>query len=237
MDAKNELMVLFEDNHVLVCVKPPGILSQADGKERKDMLTIIKEYLKEKYNKPGNVYIGLVHRLDFNVGGVMVFAKTSKAASRLSEAMRIHDFTKEYLAVLEADIPLGKVGVLEDYIAKDDNERMAFISDASIGKISKLEYEVIGNTTLNNKKLSLVKVQLISGRFHQIRLQFSSRNMPLYGDTKYGHRTRDKERELGLYAYQLSFPHPITQELLSFSLMPKTPLFQKFESLNTKKGN
>jgi len=237
MNDKDELKILFEDNHVIVCVKPPGVLSQADGKERQDMLTIIKDYLKNKYNKPGNVYLGLVHRLDFNVGGVMVFAKTSKAASRLSEAMRIHDFSKEYLAVLETDIPIGKVDILEDYIAKDENERMAFISDDINGKLSKLEYKVIGNATIDKKSLTLVKVQLISGRFHQIRLQFSSRNMPLYGDTKYGHRTREKERELGLYAHQLSFPHPISQEQLSFSVIPSTPLFQLFDILNTRKSS
>ena len=237
MDDKDELKVLFEDNHVIVCIKPPGVLSQADGKERQDILTIIKDYLKNKYNKPGNVYLGLVHRLDFNVGGVMVFAKTSKAASRLSEAMRIHDFSKEYLAVLETDVPIGKVDILEDYIAKDENERMAYITDDTNGKLSKLEYEVIGNATIDKKSLTLVKVQLISGRFHQIRLQFSSRNMPLYGDTKYGHRTREKERELGLYAHQLSFPHPISQEQLSFSVIPSTPLFQLFETANTRKSN
>lgn len=229
MTEFSDLHVLFEDNHVIVCVKPPGVLSQADGLERQDMLTLIKEYLKVKYNKPGNVYLGLVHRLDFNVGGVMVFAKTSKAASRLSESMRIHDFTKEYYAVLEADLPIGKTDVLVDYIAKDESEKIAYISDETNGKLSKLDYEVIDKVTLNTKVLSLVKVILISGRFHQIRLQFSSRNMPLYGDTKYGHRSREKERELGLYAYQLSFPHPITKEELTYQSTPNTSLFQLFK--------
>lgn len=226
-----DLQVLYEDNHVIVCVKPPGVLSQADGLDRQDMLSLIKDYLKVKYNKPGNVYLGLVHRLDFNVGGVMVFAKTSKAASRLSESMRLHDFTKEYYAVVEADIPIGKTDVLIDYIAKDESEKKAFLSDETQGKLSKLEYEVIDKTLINNKVLSLVKVTLISGRFHQIRLQFSSRNMPLYGDTKYGHRTRDKDRELGLYAYQLSFTHPTTHEPLIFTYKPITPLYQLFKSL------
>jgi 23S rRNA pseudouridine1911/1915/1917 synthase len=224
-----ELKILFEDNHVIVCIKPPGVLSQADGLDRQDMLTIIKEYLREKYNKPGNVYLGLVHRLDYNVGGVMVFAKTSKAASRLSESMRIHDFTKEYYAVLEADLAIGKTDVLIDYIAKDENQKLAYITDETKGKLSKLEYEVIDKMILNNKTLTLVNVTLISGRFHQIRLQFSSRNMPLYGDTKYGHRTREKDKELGLYAFQLSFPHPITQEVLTYRTTPNTPLFQLFK--------
>lgn len=224
-----DLKILFEDNHVIVCIKPPGVLSQADGLDRQDMLTVLKEYLKEKYNKPGNVYLGLVHRLDFNVGGVMVFAKTSKAASRLSESMRIHDFTKEYYAVLETDLPIGSKDILVDYIAKDENEKMAFISDESNGKLSKLAYETVDKVLYNNKVLTLVKVTLMSGRFHQIRLQFSSRKMPLYGDTKYGHRTREKDRELGLFAYQLSFPHPITQEVLTYKTIPDTPLFQLFK--------
>lgn len=223
-----DLNILYEDNHVLVCVKPPGVLSQADGLDRQDMLTLIKEYLKNKYQKPGNVYLGLVHRLDFNVGGVMVFAKTSKAASRLSESMRIHDFTKEYFAVIEANLPIGSKGELIDYIAKDEVEKIAYITNESSGKLSKLEYEVIDKKTINNKEFSLVKVLLISGRFHQIRLQFSSRNMPLYGDTKYGHRTREKDRELGLFAYQLSFPHPITQELMIYKVIPNTLLFKMF---------
>jgi len=235
----NELMdlnVLYEDNHVIVCIKPPGVLSQADGKERLDMLSMIKEYIKNNHNKPGNVYLGLVHRLDFNVGGVMVFAKTSKAASRLSESMRVHDFTKEYYAVIEADLPIGKTDVFVDYIAKDEHKKLAYIATESNGKLSQLEYEVLDNALLNNKKLSLVKVRLISGRFHQIRLQFSSRNMPLFGDTKYGHRSREKNRELGLYAFQLIFPHPITQEQLTFVNRPNTPLFSIFDRISTRES-
>lgn len=235
MDATSSLNIIYEDNHVIVCEKPPGVLSQADGKDRLDMLSLLRNYIKVKYNKPGNVYLGLVHRLDYNVGGVMVFAKTSKAASRLSESMRLHDFTKMYYAVLEADLQIGFRGVLEDYIAKDENEKLAYVTHDKSGKLSQLEYEVIDKISMNTKVLTLVKVTLLSGRFHQIRLQFSSRGMPLYGDIKYGHRTRDKERELGLYSYQITFPHPTTQELLIFENLPKTPLFELFKSNETRK--
>lgn len=229
-----QLNILYEDNHVIVVEKPSEILSQADGSLRQDMLTLIKEYIKEKYSKPGNVFLGLVHRLDFNVGGIMVFAKTSKAASRLSEAMRGQDFSKSYYAVVEADLQIGLVSTLEDYIEKDEYEKMARISDSKNGKLSKLNFEVIDKIMINNKVLSLVKVNLLTGRFHQIRVQFASRNMPLFGDTKYGHRVRNTDVELGLFSYQLSFPHPINQEILSFEILPTESIFLQFKYFRSK---
>ena len=114
------VQILYEDNHILVCVKPKGVLSQADGSDKSDMLTILKNYIKEKYNKPGNVYLGLVHRLDINTSGVMVFAKTSKAASRLREQIRLNLFTKKYLAIVNGYFD-EKAGVFEDYILKKED--------------------------------------------------------------------------------------------------------------------
>ena len=223
-----EINVLYEDNHIIVVVKPPGVLSQSDGSEKQDMLTLIKEYLKNKYQKPGNVYLGLVHRLDLNVGGVMVYAKTSKAASRLSEAMRVHDFSKAYYAVIEANLPIGESSMLEDYLGKDENEKKALITNPEQGKYAKLEYEVIENFTTNNKVLSLIKINLMSGRFHQIRVQFASRGMPLFGDTKYGHRIRTNNRDLGLFAYSLSFPHPVSKEEMLYTTNPTQTIFTQF---------
>lgn len=224
----SDITILYEDNHIIVVVKPPGILSQSDGTDKQDMLSLLKEYIKNKYQKPGNVYLGLVHRLDLNVGGIMVYAKTSKAASRLFEAMKDHDFSKEYFAVIEADLPVGESKILEDFLGKDENEKKALITNPEKGKYAKLEYEVIDNCKINNKSLSLVKINLMSGRFHQIRIQFASRGMPLFGDTKYGHRYRTNNRELGLFAYSLSFPHPVSKDTLSYSSNPTQNVFQQF---------
>ena len=148
------------------------------------MLTIIKECLKEKYNKPGNVYLGLVHRLDRPVGGVMAFAKTSKAAARLNEQIKNRMVNKTYYAVLCGN--LTQNGILEDYLLKDEKNNKTIVSKD--GKYSKLIYEVID--IKENK--TLVKINLITGRSHQIRVQFSSRGHSIYGDQKYGTRGRRK---------------------------------------------
>ena len=175
---KNDLEILYEDNHIIVVVKPFNILSQSDDTKDIDMLTLIKSYLKEKYNKPGNVYLGLIHRLDRPTGGIMVFAKTSKAASRLSEQIRLNLFTKKYLAIVNGYFD-EKAGVFEDYILKKEDNSSVI---SNLGKYAKLEYEVLKEKS----NLSLVNILLHTGRHHQIRVQFASRNHPLYGDQRYG---------------------------------------------------
>lgn len=208
----NNLNILYEDNHIIVVVKPYNVLSQGDDTNDKDMLTIIKEYLKEKYNKPGNVYLGLVHRLDRPVGGVMVFAKTSKAASRLSELVRINALHKNYLAIVHGKT-LDKE-VLIDKISKDEKTNNSYI-DLINGKESILEY-----TTLyydKDKDLSLVDVDLKTGRHHQIRLQMSNRGFPLYGDQRYG---LGEKAQIALFAYKLRFIHPVTKEEMEFKYLP-----------------
>lgn len=217
----NNINVLYEDNHVIVVVKPINILSQSDSTKDADMLSLIKEYLKEKYHKPGNVYLGLVHRLDRVVGGVMVFAKTSKAAARLSDAIRKNLFHKEYLAICHGKLKESDTFI--DYLEKKD-DFSTIVSDKNHGKLSELSYEL-----LSYKKeldLSLVKVKLKTGRHHQIRVQFASRGYPLVGDNRYG---KDREKEIGLFAYKLSFPHPITHELISFTYLPQNKPFNMFD--------
>ena len=216
----NKLNVLYEDNHVIVVVKPINVLSQSDITNDPDMLTIIKSYLKEKYHKPGNVYLGLVHRLDRVVGGVMVFAKTSKAASRLSESIRNNSFHKEYLAICHGKVK--EYDTFIDYLEKKD-DFSTIVTDKDHGKLSELSYELIDYN--KEKDLSLVKVNLKTGRHHQIRVQFSSRNHPLIGDNRYG---IDKEKEIGLFAYKLSFPHPITKEIISYTYIPHDKPFNVF---------
>ena len=203
--------VLYEDNHIIVVVKECNVPVCEDSSKDKDLLTMIKEYLKEKYNKPGNVYLGLVHRLDRPVGGLMVFARTSKAASRLSEAIRVHDFHKSYLEVVEGK--LDKNGVFEDYLKKIESENKTIVDKE--GKYSKLSYEVLGY----KDNLSLVLINLETGRSHQIRVQYSSRNHPLWGDQKYNKNALPKE-QIALWSCSLEFMHPTLKENLLFKLEP-----------------
>jgi len=214
----NNLNILFEDNHIIVVEKKPNILCQGDYTKDLDLLTMLKKYIKEKYNKPGNVYLGLVHRLDRPVGGIMVFAKTSKAASRLSESIKNHEMKKEYLLVCEGN--LESEGIFEDYIEKKDN--FSVISDEINGKYSKLEYKVVEK----KNTLNLVKVNLITGRHHQIRVQFASRGCPLYGDQLYGCQNK---KQIALYAYHLSFKHPVKNEIMDFTLLPKNGIWSEFK--------
>ena len=212
------MKVIDETNHYIVIEKPVNVPSQGDKTGDTDCLSMIKEYLKEKYKKPGNVYVGLIHRLDRPVGGVMVFAKTSKAASRLSEAVRNREIEKEYLLVADGKFE-EKSGVMEDYLKKDERTNLSKVveKDVKDAKEARLEYEVISYREDND--ISLVKVKLYTGRHHQIRVQFASRGHSLYGDQKYG--TRGKGKQIALYSFRLSFPDPITKEKKTYTCMPE----------------
>ena len=216
---KNNLDVLYEDNHIIVVVKPINILSQSDNTKDIDMLNIIKNYIKEKYNKPGNVYLGLVHRLDRPTGGVMVFARTSKSASRLSKQIKEGSLKKTYLAVVP-NFNLKK-GTFIDYLEKDKNNN-SIIASKEKGKYAKLNFETI--TKKNNN--ALVKIDLLTGRHHQIRVQFSSRGYPLYGDQRYG---KMDKKQLALFAYKLEFLHPVTKEKMVFKKEPNYGVFLDFK--------
>ncbi|MBP3597184.1 MAG: RluA family pseudouridine synthase [Clostridia bacterium] len=213
-----ELKVLYEDNHIIVVVKPVNIPSQGDKTGDEDMLTIIKRYLKQKYNKPGDVYLGLIHRLDRPTGGVMVFAKTSKAASRLSEQVRNKEFHKKYLCIVDGKLEKSK-DTFKDYLWKNEKTNTSKVvkEGTKNAKEAILDYEVLKyNEEIN---LSVVKVDLHTGRHHQIRLQFSSRNHSLYGDQKYGNRGKGKQ--LALWAFSLSIIHPVTKERMEFENFPE----------------
>ena len=217
----NNLNIIYEDNHIIVVENPVNMLSQSDNTKDLDLQTALKMYIKEKYHKPGNVYIGLVHRLDRPTGGLMVFARTSKSASRLSEEIRNKSFKKSYLAVINGKTK--EKDTLEDYLEKQGN--ISIISTKEKGKYAKLDYELIAY----KDNLSLVKVNLETGRNHQIRLQFKSRNMPLYGDNKYNN---EKNKNLGLYAYKLEFTHPTKKEKMVFINYPTYSPFNKFKNLS-----
>lgn len=213
-----KLKVLFEDNHVIVVEKPVNIPSQGDKTGDKDMLTIIKEYIKNKYNKPGDVYLGLVHRLDRPTGGVMVFARTSKAASRLSEQVRDKKMHKQYLCIVDGKMDKS-TGTMRDYLLKNEKSNTSKVvkEGTKNSKEAILDYEVIKyNSEID---MSVVKVNLHTGRHHQIRVQFASRGHSLSGDQKYG--TRGRGKQLALWAFSLSFFHPITKEEMTFVDYPE----------------
>ena len=213
-----KLKVIYEDNHIIVVEKIPNVPSQSDKTGDIDMLTMVKQYIKEKYNKPGNVYLGLVHRLDRPVGGIMIFAKTSKAASRLSDQVREKVFKKKYLAVVDGKIE-NKSGTLEDYLYKDERNNISRVvnKDKKNAKLAKLDYEVIKYDEVKN--LSLVKVNLHTGRHHQIRVQLSNFGHSIFGDQKYG--TRGQGKQIALWAYELNINHPITKEEMTFKDLPE----------------
>ena len=201
--------IIYEDNHLLVVEKPINTPVQEDDSHDLDFLTMLKEFIKKRDNKPGNVYLGLIHRLDRPVGGIMVFAKTSKCASRLSEQVRTRSLKKTYYAIV-----LGKLenkGTFKDYLLKDTKTNIVKVDKT--GKEAILDYELIDY----KDNLSLVKINLKTGRSHQIRVQFSSRGHALYGDNKYNKEAKVGE-QISLFAKSLELIHPTTKEVMNFSL-------------------
>ncbi len=212
-----ELNVVYEDNHIIVVIKPQNIPTQEDDSKDKDLLTMVKEYIKIKENKPGNVYVGLVHRLDRPTGGLMVFAKTSKAASRLTQEMHTDDFKKRYLTVVVGK-PRDKRAKLVNYLMKNARTNTVQVVPelTTNAKRAELEYQVLDE----KEKVSLVEVQLLTGRSHQIRVQMKHIGCPVYGDVKYGGDSLAKGHNLALWAYELKFIHPTTKENMTFKCYP-----------------
>ncbi|MBO5888857.1 MAG: RluA family pseudouridine synthase [Clostridia bacterium] len=211
-----EPIILYEYNHVIVVLKPQSIPSCEDESKDLDMLTIIKNYIKVRDNKPGNVYLGLVHRLDRPTGGVMVYAKTSKAASRLSEQMKNGDFQKIYYAVLVGSLPI-KEQTLTNYLKKNPINNMVYVCGQTVkgAKFAELKYKVLEES----HNLSFTEIKLHTGRTHQIRVQTSHLGYPVYGDMRYGGENAVKGN-LALWATSLSFTHPVTKERLTFKAEP-----------------
>ena len=210
-----ELNVLYEDNHIIVVLKPQNVPTQEDDSKDKDMLNMVKDYIKEKYQKPGNVYVGLVHRLDRPTGGVMVFAKTSKAASRLSEQIKNGDMSKKYLAVVDG-VPKVNGGKLVNYLLKNEKTNtVSAVPQLTQGaKYAELVYKVLDSE--NNP--SLVDIDLHTGRSHQIRVQFKYIGCPVFGDAKYGKKSSNNK--LALWSYYLKFEHPVTKNSMVFKVYP-----------------
>lgn len=214
------IKLLYNDKFIVLCVKPVGVLSEPFSREKN---------MAEMLQKETRVYkIDVIHRLDRNVGGVMVYSKSRKATVALAKMMASHSFEKEYLAVVEGN-PVPK-GTMEDYLIKDKNKCKVFVSkkDNDDAKYAKLDYTVLGQ----KNGLSLVKIKLYTGRTHQIRVQFASRGFPIVGDTKYGTQdTKDNGKTpIELFSYRLSFLHPITKKPVEgFELPPPNSKFSLFK--------
>jgi 23S rRNA pseudouridine1911/1915/1917 synthase len=208
---------MYEDNHLLVAVKPQNVPSQEDESKDPDMLTLLKEYIKEKYAKEGNVFLGLVHRLDRPTGGVMVFARTSKAAARLSESIREGEFEKTYLAVLDG-VPKEKTAKLTHYLVKNQEQNMVRIAPLSTvgAKKAELIYKIL--EVAKDKSASLVSINLLTGRGHQARVQTAAIGAPIFGDHRYGKGAPGVN--LALWAAVLKFPHPVTGKTMVFIAYP-----------------
>ncbi|WP_373894893.1 RluA family pseudouridine synthase [Virgibacillus sp. CBA3643] len=212
-----EIPILYEDNHLLVVEKPVNIPVQADNTGDKDLLTLLKQDIKIRYRKPGNVFLGLVHRLDRPVGGVIAFAKTSKAASRMSDVIRRQAMERSYLAVVRG-IPAKRQDKLEHYLSKNHQENKVYVVSAhhKKGKKALLEYNVIAQT----KQLSLLSVRLQTGRSHQIRVQLAEIGTPIYGDQKYGSHINKPGQQIALWAHSLSFEHPTKKDTITVDSHP-----------------
>ena len=210
-----ELNVLYEDNHIIVVLKPQNVPTQEDESKDLDMLNMVKNYIKVKYDKPGNVYVGLVHRLDRPTGGVMVFAKTSKAAGRLGEQIKNGEMSKRYLAVLDGK-PKQDGGKLINYLAKNEKTNTVLVVPQLThnAKYAELKYKILDS----NEQHSLVDVDLVTGRSHQIRVQMKHIGCSIYGDAKYG--TKSRNGKLALWSYYLKFQHPVTKQSMVFKVFP-----------------
>jgi 23S rRNA pseudouridine1911/1915/1917 synthase len=212
----SDLIILHEDNHIIVVLKPQNVACCPDETGDDNLFDCVKRYIKEKYQKAGNVFLGLVHRLDRPTGGVMVYAKTSKAAARLTEQMKTGGFEKKYFAVL-ASIPDKKQATLENYLRKNSLNNMVYACTRTEegAKFASLDY-----TILEEKgSYCLADIKLHTGRTHQIRVQMAAINCPVYGDMRYGGENAVKGK-LALWAYSLSFSHPTTGEKLRFVAEP-----------------
>ena len=229
-DPMVKVTILYEDNHLIAAIKPAGILSQADSSGKPDMLTLLKQDIKIRYGKPGQVFLGLVHRLDQPVSGVMVFARTSKAAARLSAQIREHRVAKYYLAVVHG-CPIPAVGALLDRLSKNPATGQVRIVNNDEGQAAWLDYRVLESLAERaedqradqgeDRQLTLVAIRLGSGRGHQIRVQLASRGWPIVGDHRYGKLAGKSEpADPALFACRFSLDHPVSGQRLHLNANP-----------------
>lgn len=210
------LDILYLDNHLIAVAKPAGLLTQSESKDAPSLLEMTREWIKKKYKKPGNVYLGLVHRLDRNVSGAILFARTSKAAGRLSKQFRERTVQKYYRAAVEGTLK-NKQGTLTHYLRKEKSlKSTVFPRPAPGAKKSELVYKVAESS----KTASILEIELKTGRFHQIRAQLSFLGHPVIGDVKYGASAALPEKQIALYAHKLIFLHPVSNEEICIECPP-----------------
>ncbi|MBP9926256.1 MAG: RluA family pseudouridine synthase [Cyclobacteriaceae bacterium] len=222
----NPLQVLYEDNHLLIVNKPAGMLVQGDSTGDRPLVDFGKAYIKMKYEKPGDVFLGVVHRLDRPVSGVVVFARTSKALERMNALFRDRETLKTYWAIVE-NRPPRQEGSLVHWLVKDEkkNKTTAYARENSKGQRSELSYKLIQDRS----GFYLLEVKPVTGRPHQIRVQLASMGCPIVGDLKYGYPRPASDASIGLHARQLEFNHPVKKEpLLVLAEVPKNDLWKPF---------
>jgi len=226
----NSIKILYEDNHLIAVNKPAGVPVQDDETGDKSLVDMITDYIREEYNKPGNIYAGLIHRIDRPVSGVVLFAKTSKAASRLSEMFKTRSVNKTYLAVVQ-NYPPELKGTLEHYLIKDSekNKSNAYSTEKKGAKKSVLHYELVGSST----NYHLLEIELETGRHHQIRCQLAKVGCPVRGDLKYGAPRSNPNGNINLHSWKLFFEHPVKKEKIEIiAPLPKDDnLWKEFNNL------
>lgn len=214
--------ILFEDNHLLIVNKPAGMLTQPSGTNQENLEDLCKQWIKQTYQKPGNVFLEAAHRLDKPVSGIVIFAKTSKALSRLNASMRAKDFQKIYCAVVEGSMALSE-GTLEHYLLHDDYQSQVVKANTPQAKLCRLHYKLLNH----QHNVSLIEIVLETGRYHQIRAQLSAAGHPIVGDIKYKSHTPYFPNAIALHHSKLQFPHPTKNERVTI-VSPLPTHFQNF---------
>lgn len=229
------LNILYEDNHLIAVCKKAGDIVQGDKTEDKPLVEFVKDYIKKKYNKPGDVYLGVIHRIDRPVGGVIIFARTSKSLTRMNQKFQDKTMQKTYWAIVENTLP-DEEGRLTHYLKKNEvkNKSRAYDKEVKGSKKSEIDYKLMGRS----KNYFYVEINPLTGRHHQIRVQLSTIGCPIKGDVKYnGHRT-NRDGSIHLFARSLSFEHPVTKEPITITARPPKddPLWgEMFKLMTTMK--
>ena len=226
------MQVLYEDNHIIIVSKLAGEIVQGDKTGDVPLSDIVAAYLKEKYSKPGNVFIGVPHRLDRPVSGLVVLAKTSKALSRLNEMFRVGSVDKRYLAIVK-NMPKEPEGRLENWLVRNEKQNRSYAYDKEVpgSKKALLNYKLVSSSVNYN----LLEVELLTGRHHQIRCQLAKMGCPIKGDLKYGAERSNPDGSISLHAFHVTFEHPVSHEMIDVKApLPDDSLWQSFREVADK---